>query len=205
MYLFFDTETTGVPKNYKASYQDVDNWPRITQLAWSLYGEKGNLIMQSQNLIKPDGWKIPSVEELTRQGNKNPNFFVENNMSTERCERDGRPIAIELKLFVAVMNQAKFLIAHNINFDKAVLGAEMHRLGIVSDKKLTKFCTMMSTTQVCRIPNANGKGWKWPKLTELHFWLFKTDFEGAHDASFDVAATAKCFFELLKRNLIKVE
>jgi len=28
-YLFFDTETTGVPKNYNAPISDLNNWPRL--------------------------------------------------------------------------------------------------------------------------------------------------------------------------------
>ena len=31
-YLFFDTETTGLPKNYNAPITDTDNWPRLVQL-----------------------------------------------------------------------------------------------------------------------------------------------------------------------------
>jgi len=34
MYLFFDTETTGLPKNWKAPIEDLNNWPRLVQLAW---------------------------------------------------------------------------------------------------------------------------------------------------------------------------
>jgi hypothetical protein len=37
MYLFFDTETTGLPKNYKAPVTDLNNWPRLVQLAWLFY------------------------------------------------------------------------------------------------------------------------------------------------------------------------
>jgi len=29
MYLFFDTETTGLPRNWKAPVTDLDNWPRM--------------------------------------------------------------------------------------------------------------------------------------------------------------------------------
>ncbi|MCX6741278.1 MAG: hypothetical protein NTY61_02675, partial [Candidatus Parcubacteria bacterium] len=36
-YLFFDTETTGLPKNWKAPIEDLDNWPRIVQIAWAIY------------------------------------------------------------------------------------------------------------------------------------------------------------------------
>jgi len=34
MYLFFDTETTGLPKKWKAPITDLDNWPRLVQLAY---------------------------------------------------------------------------------------------------------------------------------------------------------------------------
>jgi len=36
MYLFFDTETTGLPRNYKAPATDLANWPRLVQIAWLL-------------------------------------------------------------------------------------------------------------------------------------------------------------------------
>jgi DNA polymerase-3 subunit alpha len=35
-YLIFDTETTGVAKDFKAPPSTGDNWPRIVQLAWSI-------------------------------------------------------------------------------------------------------------------------------------------------------------------------
>ncbi len=40
MYLFFDTETTGIPKNRKAPISDSTNWPRLVQLAWLITDEK---------------------------------------------------------------------------------------------------------------------------------------------------------------------
>ena len=30
--LFFDTETTGLPVDYKATYANVNNWPRLCGL-----------------------------------------------------------------------------------------------------------------------------------------------------------------------------
>ena len=42
-----------------------------------------------------------------------------------------------------------------------------------------------------------------PTLLELHKKLFNKDFGDAHDASYDVAATARCFFGLLKQNVAK--
>lgn len=40
MYLFIDCETTGPPKNYRAPVDDLDNWPRLVQLAWARYDAK---------------------------------------------------------------------------------------------------------------------------------------------------------------------
>ena len=45
MYLIFDTETTGLPKNWKAPITDTDNWPRCVQIAWQLHDEMGELVV----------------------------------------------------------------------------------------------------------------------------------------------------------------
>ncbi|RYY90346.1 MAG: 3'-5' exonuclease, partial [Chitinophagaceae bacterium] len=60
MYLFFDTETTGLPRNWKAPVTDLANWPRMVQLAWLLYDNKGTLVAQSDAIIKPEGFRIPT-------------------------------------------------------------------------------------------------------------------------------------------------
>ena len=89
-----------------------------------------------------------------------------------------------------------------MNFDKNVWGAELFRFDISLGDHLKEFCTMLSTVNYCRI---RGKyGFKWPKLEELHRKLFKKDFEDAHNALGDVRATANCFFELLRQNIIKL-
>ena len=59
MYLIFDTETTGLPRSWKAPITDVENWPRCVQIAWQLYDEMGALIEQKDFLIRPDGFDIP--------------------------------------------------------------------------------------------------------------------------------------------------
>jgi DNA polymerase III subunit epsilon len=183
MYLFFDTETNGKAKDFNAKMTDVDNWPRITQLAYSVYDKEQKLMFSVSTLIKPDGWVVP-----------NERFFIDNNMSTERCEKEGMPIAIVLQRFVDSIQLCDFLVAHNIDFDYNVLGAEMIRAGIKANRRLERICTMKSTTDFCDIRNAYGA--KWPKLEELHEKLFGTKPEVSHDALEDVNATAKCFFGL---------
>lgn len=189
MYLFFDTETNGKALSFNAPVTDTDNWPRVTQLGWQLYDKDGALINEKSLLIKPDGWTIPKTQ-----------FFIDNNMSTERCEEFGIPLSEAVAFLIEDMDKSEFLIAHNMAFDINVIGAEFIRLGVKSSKKLTKFCTMKESTNICKLPGS--RGYKWPTLTELHKFLFNEGFEGAHDALDDVKACAKSFFELKKRNLI---
>ena len=60
MYLFFDTETTGLPRNWKAPVSDLNNWPRLVQLAFLYYDNNGNKISSGDFIIKPEGFTIPT-------------------------------------------------------------------------------------------------------------------------------------------------
>ena len=189
--LFIDCETTGKPKDYKASYEDVDNWPRVAQLAWMLCNESGQILLQNQSFITPDGWVIP-----------NEQFFIDNNMSTERCQAEGKPIIDQLRLLLAAKMQTEVLAAHNLAVDHRVIWAEFIRAGIEPKKGLHKICTMMKSTKHCNLPGVRGP--KWPKLEELHYTLFSKAFDGAHDAMADVIALKDCFFELLRLGVIEL-
>jgi DNA polymerase III subunit epsilon len=190
MYLFFDTETNGLPKNYNAVMTDVDNWPRIIQLAYILTDENGKEIESYCELIKPEGWTIPREK-----------FWIDNGYATELSMERGVPIQQALQGLAKSVEQSKVMIAHNLAFDRPIVGAEMFRAKLNIYEKPTGFCTMRATTNLCKLPGRYG--YKWPKLEELHHFLFKEGFEGAHDALNDVRATIKCFFELKNKNLIE--
>ncbi|MFA7695693.1 MAG: hypothetical protein WCX63_09175, partial [Methanoregula sp.] len=57
MLLFFDTETTGLPR-YSAT-NPTDKWPRVMQLAWSLYDTEGNQESRNSFIIYPTDFTIP--------------------------------------------------------------------------------------------------------------------------------------------------
>ncbi len=190
-YLFFDTETNGKPKKYGAKMTDLDNWPRVTQLAWCLFDDDG-LVSQSAKIILPDGWTVPEEQ-----------FFIDNNMSTARCEAEGTAMPEVLRFFISEAKEADYLIAHNIDFDYNVLGAEMLRYKMSVGKKLQQVCTMKAGTDWCEIPGPYG--FKWPKLSELFQTLFDEEMGEAHDALVDVINTAKCFFAMKERGIIKLE
>jgi DNA polymerase III epsilon subunit-like protein len=189
MYLFFDTETTGLPRSWKAPVNDLANWPRLVQLAWLLYDPDGKFISGKDHIIRPEGFRIP--EESARV----------HGISTAKALLDGVPLAVALKEFHGLFENARALVAHNMSFDEKILGAEFLRLGLqnpLPGKK--RICTMETSTNFCRIEGPYG--YKWPKLSELHQKLFGTGFQEAHNAANDIQATAKCFWELRKRGLI---
>ena len=192
MYLVFDTETTGLPKYFNSPMEDVDNWPRMTQLAFQLIDIDGTVIYEYQSLIKPDGWEVPKEK-----------FFIENNMSTERCEEEGVPVYDALREMQNSLKKCKYKVAHNIAFDRNILGAELIRAGITLElfKFKPEICTMKETTNHVKAKSHGGRN-KWPKLIELYNHLFSEEFEGAHDAMADVSATSKCLIESIKRKYI---
>jgi DNA polymerase III epsilon subunit-like protein len=203
--LFFDTETTGLPKNWKAPMADLDNWPRVIQLAWLVADLSGETLTSHEILIKPNGWEIPKED-----------FWITHGFDTELSLRAGQPLEAALSVFVEDMQACEYMVSHNLDFDRNVLGAEMLRLGVKSPRKLTRICTKEASTEYCKLPfdgqrawlskqKGSGKQYKWPKLQELHLFLFGKDFEGAHQAGGDVAALKACFFELLNRGVIKLQ
>ncbi len=188
MYLFFDTETTGLPKNWKAPVTDLENWPRLVQLAWLLYDSKNQEIKRANRIIIPEGFIIPT-EASNVHG-----------ISTDRAIEEGIDLSEALGEFTKVLSEANFLIAHNISFDEMIIGAEFLRKETKNRlNDIPKICTMKTTTNICKIPGRYGN--KWPNLTELHQHLFQRGFEGAHDALADVKACADCFFELKKTGM----
>lgn len=189
--LFFDTETTGVPKNYKASYTEVDNWPRVLSLAWMLTDTVGNVLNRQYHLIKPDGWEVP----------KEP-FWINNGYTQERSLAEGKPIAEIIEMFQKDVQETNALVAHNIMFDHHIVWAEIIRLGGTPRSGLAKICTMQKSTNVCKIPHTNGRGYKWPKLEETYRHLFGCDFANAHDALADVQACMECFWQLVELGVI---
>jgi DNA polymerase III epsilon subunit-like protein len=195
MIVIFDTETNGLPKDYKASMRQVDNWPRVIQLAWAAFSFEGVLIDSRCSLIQPDGWVIPAEP-----------FWINNGYATETNREQGLPIKDELLRLGNYLMQARYLVAHNIAFDSNIVGAEWIRAGLNPIKGFEKVCTMITSTDFCQLPNVQQRypGYKWPKLEELHQKLFGEGFENAHDALADVQACGRCFFEMAQREIIKI-
>ncbi|MBZ0242203.1 MAG: PHP domain-containing protein, partial [Bacteroidales bacterium] len=188
MFLIFDTETTGLPKNFNAPVSDTDNWPRMVQLAWQLHDAEGKLLDVANYIVKPDGYTIPF------------NATKVHGLTTEHAIQHGLPLDEVLQKFQEILKQTTFLVGHNIGFDINIAGAEFYR--IAQDNPLASFlkldtCTE-TTASLCQLPGGRGGKFKLPNLSELHETLFQTGFDEAHNASADVEATARCFLELIR-------
>ena len=191
MFLIFDTETTGLPEKYDSPVEDVENWPRLVQLAWQLHSSTGELIEVEDFIVKPENFTIPySAEKI-------------HGISTDKALKEGLELEFVLKKFVDSIEKSDYIIGHNIEFDKSIVGAEYIRTKIQNKLfKKVSICTKEEATEYCAIPDNRGEKFKWPTLSELHIKLFKEDFENAHNASTDVKVTAHCFFELLRTGII---
>lgn len=189
-YLFIDTETTGLPRNRYAPFTDTTNWPRLVQIAWLYCDQDGKTLSSEEHIIKPEGFVIP--------------FDAQNlhGISNERAYSEGKDLGLVLKRFSEAINESTHLVAHNLDFDFNVVGAEFVRKGI--NNRLTylnRFCTMQGATEYCHIPGGQYE-FKWPSLFELYYTLFNTTFQEKHNALYDVKICAECFFELKRRGVI---
>ena len=191
MYLIYDTETTGLPKNFSAPVTDSENWPRLVQVAWQLHNSMGELIEVKNFIIKPADFTIPFNAEKIH------------GISTQHALAHGVDLSFVLKEFNKAIEQSEFVVGHNIIFDINIMGAEFHRTQIESQLAQQKSIdTKNEGTEFCAIPGGRGGKFKWPTLTEVHVKLFKEGFAEAHNASADVEATTRCFLELIRLRVI---
>ena len=194
MYLIFDTETTGLPRDYNAPITDTSNWPRVVQLAWQLHEADGTLVEQKDFLIRPDGFTIPFQSEQIH------------GISTELAELAGEDLGDVLFLFKKALEKADFIVGHNVRFDINVMGCEYVRLNEETPLVLPILDTCTErTAELCQLPGGRGGKFKLPTLTELHDFLFHIGFSEAHNATADVESTTRCFLELIRKEHYTLE
>ena len=188
MYLIFDTETTGLPKRWDAPITDTHNWPRCIQIAWQLHDALGNCIEHQDYLIKPEGFNIPFDAEKIH------------GISTELAKEQGEPLLEVLEKFKEALHKTKFVVGQNVKFDLNIMGAEFVRVDMANplqELPVLDTCTE-HTASLCQIPGGRYGKFKLPTLSELHEFLFNERFVEAHNATADVEATTRCFFELIR-------
>jgi len=196
MYLFIDTETTGLPDSFDAPSSDTVNWPRLVTASWIVCGEDRRVLRECDFIIRPEGFAIPS--EATKI----------HGISQTLARHNGQSIETVLGILLLDLSLVTHVVAHNINFDRSVIESEFHRYGALRmpfsipqhGNALRTHCTQAMGTNFCKLPGKYGSSYKWPKLTELHSKIFGKPFEGSHTSMADVRACMRCFFALVDRN-----
>jgi DNA polymerase III epsilon subunit-like protein len=192
--LFFDCETTGLPRTRYFSPDTVDDWPHLVQLAWARYDDRGNKEDARSRIIRPEGFTIP------------PDSTRIHGITHAHARRVGEELADVLDEFLEAAGVPETtLVAHNLSYDLHVVAADLVRKGMSLDiLDLPGICTMMQTTELCRLPRPGGFGYKWPTLDELHTFCFGRSYEGAHDAARDLEACARSFFKLSEAGYFQI-
>lgn len=194
-YLVFDTETTGLPINRFAPPDDFRNWPHVVQIAWLLFDDEHKLIERGNFYLKQPV-EIPA------------DAVIIHGITTEMMLEQGLEPAYVYAIFKKAVDNAEYLIAHNVDFDIPILRCDFLRNGLQWDFPDGRLiCTMKRGADFCKIPSLRGGKYKWPTLMELYRNCFdpgdsagivpdETSIKGLHNADTDAAMTARCFFRL---------
>jgi DNA polymerase III epsilon subunit-like protein len=184
--LFFDTETTGLPRDWKVSAREGPcNYPDIVSLAWILMDEDKTVIQSNYSLVKPQGWIIPD-DAVAIHG-----------ITHEKAVEQGKALAEVLADFWKAHEIADMVVAHNLKFDRNVVwGATRWRLDQEPPEWKPYFCTMNASIRMCSLPAPSGRGLKFPKLSELYEHLHRVPPQAdLHNAMEDTRILAACFFK----------
>jgi DNA polymerase III subunit epsilon len=184
-YAVIDTETSGLFDFGKPA--DAEGQPRLAELAIIMLNEDLSTDMAIDLYVNPNGWKMR--EEAAKIHGLTDEFLASH----------GVAVLDVLKQYVNLIDDGYVIAAYNAQYDTKVMRGELRRAGLPDRFETTpNICVMRALTDICQIPRANGRGWKFPKLEEAcrHF---KIEQSGAHTALGDALVTAqllRCLAEL---------
>jgi len=193
--LVFDCETTGLlPKN------KGDPFPFITQLSFVLYNmaEKGLVQVFDHYVYVPKEVEIPEVVTKVT------------GITREILDTQGMGIVFVLDALYEAISKANVIVAHNMEFDYAVLLATAAKIHpelerILHSRNPSAFmCTMKNSIDLCKIERINSRGvyYKYPTLAELYTHLFGYVPKNLHDARIDVLCCLRCFLKMRNDTVI---
>lgn len=188
-YLIIDTETTGL-HNYSLPADDPSQ-PRLAHLSMIWADEDRRELDRQDIYIRPDGWTMP-------QGPKSAGSV--NGLTDEFLLAKGADISVALDAYTAEIKRGLIVVAFNAQYDCKVMRGELRRADRPDLFEQTQnICVMRPLTGICRIPKANGKGLKYPNLTEaLDYFGVKPEQFKAHGAVDDAHGALLIMRELHK-------
>jgi len=158
----------------------------IVEIAYQIYNPKKELVWEKDLLIN--------------NGNCETDYFKK--ISPQKILKDGLDPIKALNILLDDMVQCKYIVCHNAVFDISRLRGyyDMYDIKYIIPKVI---CTKEASKNEVNLKTKNGRI-KTPKLLELYQHLFNKSMDNnlAHRGNYDVEITAKCFFELINREVI---
>lgn len=209
--MIFDTETTGLlPKHAIAlDPASLATYPHILQISYLLFDTQSLSVVSKTNL-----WiRVADTVEIT------PEITSLTGITRAVCDQ-GVDICDALRTFYRDYMQCNTIIAHNINFDRAMIKIEFARAALqdttfiaacprwdkVFDPKFEStcdkenVCTMYWGRNMCKIERTNREGkpyFKCPSLSELYEYLFREPPpNGMHNALVDAIVCLRCYVKM---------
>lgn len=185
--LFYDTETTGMPRFNQPSSDPGQ--PHILQLAAALIDTDTRADLASINLtVKVEDWEI------------DPDAQTVHGITVEHAEANGLPEWLVLRAFLELWHCADTRVGHVEDFDARIIRIAMKRY--VSDaaadswKLGSAICTYRAAKN--HVPELKPKGMG--SLAMVHRHYLGEDFADAHTAEADMRACARVFFAMLEKD-----
>ena len=183
----FDTETSGLPDTGNPSIYKTFSWPYIIQLSYIIYDSDTNHIWA----LEDDYINIDLALHMSAES-------VEIHKITREQLDKGISIVEALEKFNNYAKQCDVMVAHNVSFDKRMIMVEGVRNKIKMNIHNT-YCTMKNSADICKIERTwdNGdKYFKYPKLSELYYELFKMIPKNTHNALIDILLCMRCYCKI---------
>lgn len=188
-FLVIDTETSGLPKNWKAPYSKEKNWPHIVQIAWIIYDFQYQEVKRENHFIKSDGFTIDKSAEKIH------------GISDDYLKNHGESLDKIMSLFCDdIIRFNPLIIGHFIELDYHMVNVELYRLGKKNVfQNSTFYCTMKTSSEYVTNPSVSHL-----KLDKFYTLLFNEAPLQIHNALADALNTAKIFFYLITNKNISL-
>lgn len=175
-YCIFDTETSGLFDWSRPA--DAEGQPRLASIAMLACDDELRLVAATCVVVRPEGWTMSADAERV------------NGLSQEFLMAHGVPVCEVLARYAFEIDSDTVMVAHNAQYDLKIMRGELRRDGRPDFIQTTRsICTMRSLTETCALPKLNGRGLKFPKLSEALMRCLNRDHHGAHGALHDALAT----------------
>lgn len=182
--LFVDTETSGLPTDWRRAYGEPGAWPHVVQVAWLVYTQAGELVKTENHYVRPSDYDI------------SPASAQVHGLTLAYLHEHGQPRRqVMQRLHDDLRHYQPLVVGHFVELDYHMIGVSFQRAGLSNALLgLPTFCTMRLTKRFWQPLHQ-----QYLRLADLYQRQFGRPMLHQHDALVDAEATAQCFFDLRRK------